>query len=263
LPDDAARLFTSPEWRAAAEYQAGDYKNSAATLSSIDTADAEYNRGNALARAGQLQGAVAAYDRSLELDPANSDAKYNRGLVQRLIQERKSQEESGQNRKNDESTSKSGQQQAAGSQASGNQQGGGDSSSAAEAAQGRSDAAHSPENGTRNGQGRAGDRSSADETTASGDSDSGGADEGDRKNSSQQGSAEQGAQNKGGNADREAPSPQDVEKWASEQAAEQWLRRIPQDPGGLLRRKFLYQYQRLGVDQDGRYIGGQGDTEPW
>jgi len=27
------------------------------------------------------------------------------------------------------------------------------------------------------------------------------------------------------------------------QAAEQWLRRIPDDPGGLLRRKFLYQYR--------------------
>jgi Ca-activated chloride channel family protein len=27
------------------------------------------------------------------------------------------------------------------------------------------------------------------------------------------------------------------------QADEQWLRRIPDDPGGLLRRKFKYQYQ--------------------
>jgi Ca-activated chloride channel family protein len=33
-----------------------------------------------------------------------------------------------------------------------------------------------------------------------------------------------------------------------QQAAEQWLRRIPDDPGGLLRRKFLYQYrQRAGT----------------
>jgi Ca-activated chloride channel family protein len=32
-----------------------------------------------------------------------------------------------------------------------------------------------------------------------------------------------------------------------QRAAEQWLRRIPDDPGGLLRRKFLYQYkQRAG-----------------
>ena len=37
----------------------------------------------------------------------------------------------------------------------------------------------------------------------------------------------------------------------SEQAAEQWLRKIPDDPGGLLRRKFLYQYRkRGGVDEE-------------
>ena len=29
----------------------------------------------------------------------------------------------------------------------------------------------------------------------------------------------------------------------SEQAANQWLRKIPDDPGGLLRRKFIYQYK--------------------
>lgn len=28
------------------------------------------------------------------------------------------------------------------------------------------------------------------------------------------------------------------------QAMEQWLRKIPDDPGGLLRRKFYYQYQQ-------------------
>ena len=38
----------------------------------------------------------------------------------------------------------------------------------------------------------------------------------------------------------------------SEQATEQWLRKIPDDPGGLLRRKFLFQYrQRGGVDREG------------
>jgi Ca-activated chloride channel family protein len=30
----------------------------------------------------------------------------------------------------------------------------------------------------------------------------------------------------------------------SEQALQQWLRRIPDDPGGLLRRKFLLEHQR-------------------
>ncbi len=40
-------------------------------------------------------------------------------------------------------------------------------------------------------------------------------------------------------------------------AAEQWLRRIPDDPGGLLRRKFLYQYQQRAQRE------GTGSPQPW
>ena len=71
-------------------------------------------------------------------------------------------------------------------------------------------------------------------------------------------------QQNGQDSPNKAPGPEDVEKWASEQAAEQWLRRVPQDPGGLLRRKFLYQYQRMGVDQDGKPVLQNGpERKPW
>ncbi len=40
-------------------------------------------------------------------------------------------------------------------------------------------------------------------------------------------------------------------------AAEQWLRRIPDDPGGLLRRKFQYQYQQRPPRE------GTGSAQPW
>ena len=63
--------------------------------------------------------------------------------------------------------------------------------------------------------------------------------------------------------DDEPITPGELEEWASEEAAEQWLRRIPEDPGGLLRRKFLYQYQRLGVDQDGNYVWPGDEEQPW
>ena len=48
-----------------------------------------------------------------------------------------------------------------------------------------------------------------------------------------------------------------------EQAMEQWLRRIPNDPGGLLRRKFRYQYQRQGRDQDGNNLWPDDEVQPW
>lgn len=48
-----------------------------------------------------------------------------------------------------------------------------------------------------------------------------------------------------------------AEAWSEEdaQAMEQWLRRIPDDPGGLLRRKFRNQHQRRGAPED--------QTETW
>ncbi len=53
--------------------------------------------------------------------------------------------------------------------------------------------------------------------------------------------------------------PARAESLSSEEqmAAEQWLRRIPDDPGGLLRRKFLYQYQQR-AQRD-----GTGSHQPW
>jgi Ca-activated chloride channel family protein len=44
---------------------------------------------------------------------------------------------------------------------------------------------------------------------------------------------------------------------------EQWLRRIPDDPGGLLRRKFRHQYQRTGKDQDGNSVWPDNEVQPW
>jgi len=40
-------------------------------------------------------------------------------------------------------------------------------------------------------------------------------------------------------------------------------RLLQQDPGGLLRRKFQYQYQRFGVDQDGKSVLNDGQKKPW
>lgn len=87
----AAQKFEDPAWKADALYKAGDYSGASAALSRLPGRD--YNRGNALARAGQLEEAVAAYDKALAANPDNADAKFNRDLVQKLIDAKKKQEE--------------------------------------------------------------------------------------------------------------------------------------------------------------------------
>ena len=64
---------------------------------------------------------------------------------------------------------------------------------------------------------------------------------------------QEGEPSDGEPADQESGQQMEMaETWSEEdaQAMEQWLRRIPDDPGGLLRRKFRNQHQRRGAPED-------------
>ena len=82
----AAERFQDPRWRATARYQAGDYAAAVEGFTGKD-ADGRYNRGNALARAGRLQEALAAYDQALQQQPDHADARFNRALIEKLLRE--------------------------------------------------------------------------------------------------------------------------------------------------------------------------------
>ncbi|HSC16609.1 MAG TPA: VWA domain-containing protein [Gammaproteobacteria bacterium] len=236
-PERAAELFESPEWRGAAQYRAGQFEQSAASLATVDSAEGHYNRGNALAYAGQLPGAIAEYDRALALDEGHEDARYNRDLLKQYLEDNPEQQ----------------QQQSQGEGEPGQQ--------------GDSEQSQSQSGEQQDGQGGDEQPSEQGEEGESGDSQ---ATEGSDEQSEEGESPNEQDANAGEAADEATPAAagaEEVEQWASEQAAEQWLRRVPQDPGGLLRRKFLYQYQRLGVDQSGNRVGeGAGrrpERQPW
>jgi Ca-activated chloride channel homolog len=237
----AATLFEDPQWRGAANYRAGKFAESAASLDGIDTAEGNYNRGNALAKAGRIEEAIGAYDRALELDANHADATYNRDLLKDFLEKNPEQQQpnpqQGGGQENEQPGSESG--------SSGNEeQANGEQSEDQPGDQPQDSQASDSQNGQ--GQGSQ-DPPQPGEEDATGEE--------------QQAANEQDEQP---TQQGEAAGPQDVEQWASEQAAEQWLRRIPQDPGGLLRRKFQYQYQRFGVDQDGNSVLNDGQQKkPW
>lgn len=87
----AAQAFEDPAWRAAALYRSGDYAAAAEAFARVPGAD--FNRGNALARAGKLEEAIAAYDRALEADPKHQDAAYNRDLLRKLLEKEKDEQQ--------------------------------------------------------------------------------------------------------------------------------------------------------------------------
>jgi Ca-activated chloride channel family protein len=240
----AATLFDDPEWRGAAQYRSGDYDASATTLTPIDSADGQYNRGNALAKAGKIEAAIEAYDRALALNPDHADARYNRDLLQKYLQDHPEQKQPQQQQQQDQN----GDQQQQGQQGSGDQ----------------SDNSGDKQDGQQSGeqQGQQRDQGKSGNSDTQGDSDESQQQDGNEQQQQNADSPEQ--QESGAQAKDHAPGSEDVDKWASEQAAEQWLRRVPQDPGGLLRRKFLYQYQRMGVDQDGKPVLQNGpERKPW
>ena len=44
---------------------------------------------------------------------------------------------------------------------------------------------------------------------------------------------------------------------------QRWLLQVPDDPGGLLRRKFQQQYKAGGLDQDGNSLWPGSEADPW
>lgn len=243
--EQAAALFRDPEWLAAAQYRAGQYEQSATTLSGLDTVAANYNRGNALARAGRLPEAIEAYDRTLELAADHEDAAYNRELVADLLeqQQQQQQEQDQQGESGDEQQQQQQQEDS--------------SESGSESQSSQSETGEDSESGESSANDEAGagqDEQMAGSSPAEDNGDEAGTD---GESSDEPGNGEDDE------TLQAAASTDDIDDWASEQAADQWLRRIPQDPGGLLRRKFQYQYREYGRDQDGNAIYPGSESEPW
>ena len=80
----AAQRFADPAWRAAARYRSGDYVGALADLTGLTGPEADYNRGNALARLGRLEESIGAYEQAIAQAPDHVDARANLDQVKRL-----------------------------------------------------------------------------------------------------------------------------------------------------------------------------------
>lgn len=239
-PDQAAQELEDPDLRGSALYRAGDYEAATEAFAEGDAPSATYNRGNALARAGKLEEAIDAYNSVLENDPDNEDAAFNRDLVKQLLEQQ--QQQSGQD--GDSSDQQSDQQQ------NGDQQSDQQSSD-----QQNSDQQPGDDNQQSNNDGEPSDNQQPPQNGQQQESPEGQPSEQEaQEQEQQQGEAQADEQQK--EQDQQASAPAELDTSPLTQGQEQWLRRVPDDPGGLLRRKFLQQYQQRNTRTD------KGDT-PW
>jgi Ca-activated chloride channel family protein len=264
-PAQAAQLARDPALRGTAEYQAGNYAAAQQAFALQADADADYNQGNALAQLQRYEEALAAYDRALEKQPQMADALHNKAEIEKLLQQQQQQQDEQQGKSGEDADNPQGEQdQDAGDQqqdaqnkagqqdsddAQGEQQSAADEQGSDEA-QGEQQNAAGEQAGEETNDDRqdaaaAADASQQDEDPADGDQQSADDAEGESESEQQaEAAAEDAAEEAAGQQAVAEAEPLDSEE---QRAAEQWLRRIPDDPGGLLQRKFLYQYkQRAG-----------------
>ncbi|MET0617887.1 MAG: VWA domain-containing protein [Luteibacter sp.] len=261
----AQSLASDSALRGAAAYKAGDFAAAEAALKGRKDSDSEYNLGNALAKQQRYDDAIAAYDRALKADPSNADAEANRQAV-RDFQKKQQQNQdkdkqpkggkqqpkdkndpgqSGQQDKNQQSGQEDGKDKQDGQ---GGQQSGADGKDGEQPEKGSQDKAGEGEGGDKgkdNGKGQApqGDataKSAAEQAQA------------DRAQAALKEKMDQALAGKAGAQDaKQDGKAHDLGELSSRDAAsklpadvQRALLRVPDDPGGLLRRKFMLEYQR-------------------
>jgi len=99
--ENAAKAFTQPDWKASALYRNGDYQAAADALEKTAHSDGFYNRANALAKLGNYEEAIKAYDKAIELNKDNKDATYNREQVKKAQQEQQQNSEQQDSQQNE------------------------------------------------------------------------------------------------------------------------------------------------------------------
>jgi Ca-activated chloride channel homolog len=276
----AQQLAQDPAWRGVAAYRANDYDAAVHALEQAKGADAAYNLGNAFAKLGRYQEAIKAYDRALQQDPANDDARANRKAVEDAMRKQQQQDSSSQQQKSGNGQNNQNQQQGQSGQSSGqNQNEQNQAQQAGQSSQQQKAAQQGDQNQAKldqNGQQQNNDAQDAQPTGARQDAESQQAQR-DRTpqdssgqnpaptSSSEQAQAEkaqQALQQQMNQALGEAHKQGDKKPPSHELGAidsddplsklpedvRRNLERVPDDPGALLRRKFELEYrERIGA----------------
>ena len=220
----AKDLFEDSRWRGSAAFKAGDFDQAIADFSQDDSAIGDYNHGNALAKAGDFEGAIEAYNNALSKEPKMEDARFNLDLVEQLKdqqdQDQQNQEQQNQEQQDQDQQSQEQQDQDQQSQEQQDQD---------QQSQEQQDQDQQSQEQKDQGQ----EQENQDQQNESNEDPA--QTEQDKPEDKNEAATEE--------EQKEEVSVEELsdEEKQEQEAIERILRRIPDDPGGLLRAKFRHQ----------------------
>ncbi len=233
--DEAASVFKSPEHKAEALYRAGKFEEAASSTPNESSSRSAYNRGNALAKSQQFEEAIKSYEAALDTDPNNEDARFNKKIIEEALaeQEKQQQGQQSQDQGGDQQDDQNGDQD---NEQSGEQKGDESSDSESE---------NNGKSGDQDGDSQQSNEQPSDQSEKSQEQKSQNEPSEQDNQEGEDGSAEQSEQSEQqSDSDASALSrANELDQLSDEekQSFEQWMRRVPDDPGALLRRKFEQQ----------------------
>ena len=254
---EAAQTFEDSTWQGIASYKAQEYEAALQHWSNEESPITSYNRGNALARNGKLPEALQAYDRALAAKPDWEDAQFNRDLVAKLLDSQQKQPQEDRSSAGNPNQSEEGEEdsqeqpnQAApsGNSTEENQLPENNDAADGDSAQNNQQSAEQapkPDDsqGSEDSTGQPSEQNSEQKNTGS----ASGKETTDSENLEKTGQKESQKDpvtpQEGNESEKEEQSDQAAaylngnEKGEQEQMLQQWLRKVPDDPGQLLRNK--------------------------
>ena len=234
---EAAQVFENPEWKGLSHFRSGNLENALEEWKEIDSPRSLFNQGNALAKLGKLDQAIDRYDQVLEREPEHSDARFNRDLLKKLLEEQDKQKQ--QNQEQDGSGED--QQKSENQQSENQSERSEENPSSAES--GSDSKNQNMENSGQSEQAQKSDSQNKEISEAQSDKQ-------EQENTDEASVAEEN--NQEGEEDSKQQQafikPRSVSELTEdnpqEQELRQWLQKIPDDPSRLLRNKMYRAHQR-------------------
>ncbi len=238
--DAAGQQFEQADWRAASQFKSEQYDDA---LQHYDVVNDLYNKGNALAKMERYDDALKAWEEQLKANPKHDDAAFNKQQLEDFLKQQQEQQKDEQSKDDKQQDKEQDSEQKESDQQESDQQDQSDQkkddqqqNKPSEEEQAEQDKAEQEQSEQEKKE-----QQEAKEKEQQSEQKEASQEQKDEQKSKQQLAAEQALE-------EQMSDPLDEE-------TKQWLRRVPDDPGGLMRNKFRYQYKQLNTQNN--------EQNPW